>query len=296
MKWNYLILIFALLGTQLVPAQERQLYTEKTVKEMPVFPGCEEIRPTRKGEITRCLSYELSRLLQRELQSYEVQFANSGMSEAEAEVLFIITREGQIGEIREKAGSNALLASAAAHSLERIALDLPPITPAKLKSGMPVDIVLALPITFKITAEKTETVHTDFPVDEVVLFTLLDENPQLRYEVRLYKDRDLKVYELDGDQTTFLGKFLSLNEIRRSEPYKTSLERGKREGRILVTDGMLDGEYYEVFIYNVFEKSESEPVYVEILSLVNNKMKKIAEFSREEDFNHSRFAPLIYRE
>src|SRR5690606_36243777 len=111
---------------------------------------------------------------------------------------------------------------------------VPPIRPAKLKNGEAVNLLFQLPLSFQVESKYAESALPDYPVDEIVLFTLLPEKENHRYEVRLFQNKDLKIYEIKENQSLFLGKFLTLGEIRSSEPYKSLMERHRRNDKILV--------------------------------------------------------------
>lgn len=133
-----------------------------------------------------------------------------------------------------------------------------------------------------------------FPVDEVVLFTLIEND--LRYEIRLFQDRNIKAYEIKNGETTYLGKFLNLGEVERSEPYKSLMADARQSTKTLVTDGYLGNEFYEIYIHNLFNPEASRPIFVEVLKVDQHKSEQVSRYEKETDFNESPFAPLIYRD
>ncbi len=133
-----------------------------------------------------------------------------------------------------------------------------------------------------------------FPVDEIVLFTLLQDD--LRYEIRLFKDKNIKTYEIKNGEVTYLGKFLNLGEVERSEPYKTLLAGARQSTKTFVTDGYLGNEFYEIYIHNLFNPKNEKPIFVEVLKINDRKSEIVSRYEQEADFNESRFAPLIYRD
>jgi len=133
-----------------------------------------------------------------------------------------------------------------------------------------------------------------FPVDEVVLFTLIEND--LRYEIRLFQDRNIKAYEIKNGETTYLGKFLNLGEVERSEPYKSLMADARQSTKTLVTDGYLGNEFYEIYIHNLFDPEASRPIFVEVLKVDQHKSEQVSRYEKETDFNESPFAPLIYRD
>jgi len=292
MKQTFTILLILLFGNSLF-SQEQQLYTSKKVKEMAVFPGCENINPKDKNEIINCNNQQLSQLLSAELKGFTEVMKQNKIAEAVANIQFVISKEGILIDAHELEGSNLVLADAAVFALNKISEELPPIRPAKLKNGTPVNLICEFPIRFKVRLNEEKTVSA-YPVDEIVLFTLLEKD--FRYEIRLFQNKDIKTYEIKNGVETFLGKFLTLNEVENSEPYKSLIEKEKTADRTLVADGNLDDGFYEIYIHNLFRREEKKPIYVEVVKVENQKKITVSEFEKEEDFNKSRFAPLIYRE
>src|SRR5690606_35244079 len=228
-----------------------------------------------------------------ELKGFTEVMRQNKIAEATANLQFVISKEGIIFNVNELEGSHPVLADAAVFALNKISEKLPPIHPAKLKNGTAVNLICEFPVRFKVRLDEEETVSV-YPVDEIVLFTLSEKN--YRYEIRLFQNKDIKTYEIRNGVETFLGKFLTLNEVENSEPYKSLIEKEKTADRTLVADGNLDDGFYEIYIHNLFRREEKKPIYVEVVKVENQKKITVSEFEKEEDFNKSRFAPLIYRE
>lgn len=289
MKQILYILIFIISGSLL--GQEHKLYNLNDVRKMPVFPTCEGIKPRNKKKASECISKRLTTLIGAKLKGFENAMYENNLAEASAIVRFVISKEGIIHGIQEIDGSNPLLGEAVVHSLDQISQELPPIHPAKLRSGESVDIVFQFPIKYKIDLNSSNFDKIEYPVDEIVLFSLFESN--FRYEVRYFNNKNIKVYELRDGRETYLGRFMSMNELLRSEPYRSLIEEIKASDRIFVTNGELEDENYEVYIINLFDNSK--PVYVEVLKEIDGEKVIIAEFKRELDFSKSIYAPLIYR-
>ena len=294
MKQLIIVMVVMTAGNFLF-SQEQQLYTDIKVKEMAVFPGCESIDPHQKKEMNDCISKQVSDRLVNNLKGVDESLRQSGIYDARADIQFIISKEGIILGVKETEGSNAILADAAVMAMENMAMELPPIRPARLQDGTPVNLVFQLPIVMKL--EKTDDVLSseDYPVDEIVLFTLFGE-ADIRYEVRLFKNKDINIYEIKNRHTDFLGKFLTLNEVESSEPYKSLIDKNRSSNKILVTDGYLEKEFFEIYVYNLFDESQTLPVFVEVVKVADEKRQSISKFEKETEFNQSRFAPLIYRD
>lgn len=281
----FLILFSLTLGF----SQEQRLYSIKEIKEMPVFPSCEGIKSKRKEKVLECISREITLLMSKKMANFTQIMDAHNLSVAEAVLQFVISKEGIILNISATENSNPLLAAAAVNSLSLISEEIPPIRPAKLKSGENVNLFYQFPIRFTTTPSQEERII--YPVDEIVLFTLVQ--PEFSYEVRLFKERNLKVYEFNDREETFLGKFLSMQEFENSEPYKSLIEQERFEEKTLVTTGLINKDEYEIYIYNLFRRNK--PSYVEVVKVTNKQKTVVATFQKEGDFSESEFAKLIYR-
>src|SRR5690606_15303170 len=102
----------------------------------------------------------------------------------------------------------------------------------------------------------------------------------LRYEVRLFKNKDIKLYEIQKDAQYFLGKFLTLNELERSDPYKSLIEKERKQGKTLVTDGFIGEEFFEIYIHNLFKGDPKKSIFVEVIKDVKGKKQSVAKFEK----------------
>lgn len=295
MKFNF-VFIFFLSFLSAVSAQEQQVYSMSKVHSLPIFAACEKHDPTDRKLMNNCISSDLSMKLFKSLKGFDEVMKQSGFEKAEATLQFLVSKEGVLIDIRPLEGGNPILGDAAAIALEKIAMELPPIQPAKLKNGTPVNVVFQLPIEYRVKKEEVNKSSNDYPVDEIVLYTLTPEGKTYRYEVRLYKNKSITVYEKQGSEFYFLGKYLTLNELERSEPYKSLMEKERKQGKTLVTDGFIGEDFYEVYIYNLFNADGKHKVFVEVFKKVKGKNQSVAKFEKEESFNQSKYAPLIYRD
>ncbi|MFA7615121.1 MAG: hypothetical protein WCY16_00900 [Weeksellaceae bacterium] len=294
MKHYSLFLLFLMISEPAF-SQQQPLYTASEVKEMPVFPGCEHIKASRKKVMNECMAEKISDLLNQKMEGMHDVMAQYGISRASALIMFVITKEGVMLNFSEVKGSNPVLAQYSIDALNRISMEIKPIRPAMVKKEQKVNLLYQMPITYENNEEDIETQNYQFPVDEIVLFTLKDADTD--YEVRLFQDRDIRVFEIKDKTPTFLGRFLSMGEVERSEPYKSLIEKERQSDRTLVSGGQLDGEYYEIYIHNLFQKDKkSKPIFVEVEKLEDGKMIPVQTFEKEIEFNQSRYAPLIYRE
>lgn len=140
----------------------------------------------------------------------------------------------------------------------------------------------------------SQELETPFSVDEIVLFTLVQDD--LRYEIRLYQNKNIKTYEIKNGEITYLGKFMNLMEVELSEPYKSLLANARNSSKTFVTDGFLGNDFYEIYIHNLFNTKNEKPIFVEVLKVEDKKSEVVSKYDKESDFNESPFAPLIYRD
>lgn len=290
MKLTFNILLF-LLTMNLAFSQQQSLFTMKEVKEMPIFPGCEGVNPKHKKKIQACMTQQLTTMLTQKLHGFDRLLAEHQIPEALAEIQMVISKEGIILDVNATDESQPLLAEASIRALNQISEELPPIRPAKSSDGKSVNMYYQFPIFYTIELVQ-EVEQAVYPVDEIVLFTLKDGD--VNYEVRLFEDRNIKVYEYKGSNLTYLGKFLSMREFEAAEPYRSILNNQKKEAKILVTQGYLDNELFEINVYNLF-RPDSLP-HLEVVKLENDKRTVVATFEKELDFSKSKFAQLIYRD
>ncbi|MFV0305024.1 MAG: energy transducer TonB [Moheibacter sp.] len=276
-------------------AQEQKIYTLRNVKEMVVFQGCEKIPTKNKKELNSCMFTQLSQRLFKKLEGFPEVMKQKGIAEAKAKIQFIVSKEGVIIDINALEGSHPLLAEAAVRKLTDISEELSPIRPSKLNNGEAVNTVFQLPIKYQVDPQK-QFIQNPYPVDEIVLFTLIPDQTDYTYEVRLYKNKDIKVYEVKDENKTYLGKFLSMSEIERSDPYKSLIAKERTLEKTFITKGYIKDELYEIYIYNLFRQEKKKPIYVEVLKVEETKRTLISTFKKEEEFNQSQYAPLIYRE
>src|SRR5690606_19497940 len=116
------------------------------------------------------------------------------------------------------------------------------------------------------------------------------------YEIRLFKNKDIKTYEIRNGGETYLGRFLSLGEVEQSEPYRSLIIKERSSEKTLVADGFLDDGFFEIYIHNLFDRENKKPIFVEVVKVDNNRKTIISKFEKEAEFNKSRFVSLIYRD
>lgn len=274
--------------------QQQQLYFVSEVKEMAVFPGCEKIKPSRFKEMNECFTSRITELLNDKMDGMDDIMFRSGTNKALAIIRFVVTKEGVMLNFSETNDSNPILAQYTINTLNQISEEIDPIKPARLKNGSAVNLLYQMPVTWEADVEKIEETAFKFPTDEIVLFTLKDSDAT--YEIRLFKEKDIKVYEIGNEKPIYLGRFLSMSELKKSDPYKTLIENESKAVRTLLTKGLLNNENYEIYIHNLFRKNKKDnPIFVEIEKVKGDKRTSVHIFDKEIEFNKSKYAPLIYR-
>lgn len=269
-------------------SQKQNLYTQKEVKEMPVFPGCEGVNPKRKTRMQACITEKITSLLSNKLINFNATMAKHELSSVTAEIQFVFSKEGIILGINSTEDSHPLLADAVVQALNSISDNLPRIRPARIKSGESVNMYYNFPIQYKL---KEIDPRPNYLSDNIVLFTLQDKDKD--YEIRLTKSNSIKVFEQKGEQETYLGRFLSLKELSNSEPYKQLIEYEFSNNKTLITKGYLNGEFHEIYIYNLFDKKLNP--HIEVIRYKDDSKSEVITFKQELDFSQSIYAPLIYR-
>ncbi len=290
---KYAVILIFCFTAPLLTAQNQQFYNFSEIKEMAVFPGCEAIKASNLNKQATCFTERLTQLLSKRLLGLNTLLNQIGISDVSANIQFIVSKEGVIIDIREREGSNPVLADVSINALKSISEEIPPIRPAKIKHDQSVNLLFQVPIRYHIEEQPQTMVATVYPVDEIVLFTLKEN--ELKYEIRMFKNKDFKIYEIKENKVIYLGRFLSLWEIESSEPYKTLITQERKNEKTLIAEGSLEDGDYEIYIHNLFAKNKKKPIFVEVMKVNGNKRKTIANFEKEIEFNESRYAPLIYR-
>lgn len=283
MKQLIIILTFFIFASNQLFAQKTN-FTIREVEQFAVFPGCEE--KTSKEDLQKCFSQKISQLLADELS--DIRYSVEG--EFKSRVQFVVSKEGKIVEIKPMAGGNEIFNVKVVEAMQRISNRVK-IQPAKLDDGTVVNTIFQLPILYTVNESPTEV---QYPSKEIVIFTLRDS--QASYEVRLFDNNYLRVFEKIGNDYVYLGKFVNISELYKSEPYKTLIEKDQKTGKSFITDGAIDNKHYEIYMHHLFSRDQKNPIFIEVFEKVGNKLQSIATFPQEIEFQKSIFAPLLYRE
>lgn len=279
--------LFFILLTGLLSAQD-QNYTARLVYGMVVYPGCEEFQVEQKAELSQCLSKNLTLQLADLMSDFAVVLENFNTEKAVCRIQFVVDKDGKIIQIKPMETNNylnQLLSRVSAGSMKMISEQIPPIQPATLDDGSPVNLIFVLPVTYQIEGIKNPNPLSDYDYTEMVYYTLKSDLET--YEIRVDgKTEKLKAYEVSGDKAVYLGQFNSFGDVLQLEPYRSLyFSSGDKH---LVTEKNTDGTVYRVYV------KDSEPDKIFVYSLKNRAEKLEATFSRR-DFSWSKYSAWILR-
>lgn len=279
--------LFFILLTGLLSAQNPG-FTARQVYGMVVYPGCEEFQVEQKAELMRCMKENLGEILSDKLTDFYRIMKDFNTEKAVCRIQFVVDKDGKIIQIKPTETNNylnQLLCRVSAGSMQMISEKIPPIQPATLVDGSPVNLVFMLPVTYQIDGIKKPNPLSDYDFTEMVFYTL-KSNSEI-YEIRLAEKTDkLKAYEVWGDKAVYLGQFNSFGDVFELEPYR-SLYNSSGD-KHLVTEKNTNGTVYRVYV------KDSEPDKIFVYNL-NNKTEKLeAELSRHE-FSWSKYSAWILR-
>ena len=257
-------------------------FTARQVSEMAIFPGCEHLSNKDKTALQKCFQQNISNLLIDKLADFSDKMDELKINIATTKLQFAVDKKGKLIQIKSIGGTPEL-ALASENALNQIANEIPPIRPALLEDGSPVNLVFQLPVKFAMQQDSVE--EPQFEWNELVMSTLKDE--KTKYEIRMTKEQSFKVYEISQSGEIFLGNFTFIYEIGRTEPYKSIIE--KNQGRNLITDGTMNGTQYKIYS----ESSDFEHIYI---YQVENDQENLVEKLPYKDFYFlPKYAELIKR-
>lgn len=107
------------------------------IEDVPVFPGCENARDKKA-----CFQEMIQRHIRKNFRYPEI--AQEMGIQGRVNIIFVIQKDGSIGNIRMRGPDKSLEAEAL-----RIIQKLPQMTPGKQR-GQPVKVPFSIPITFKL--------------------------------------------------------------------------------------------------------------------------------------------------
>jgi len=279
--------LFFILLTGLLSAQNPG-FTAREVYGMAVYPGCEEFQVEQKAELMRCMKENLTQQLADLMNDFAVVLEDFNTEKAVCRIQFVVDKEGKIIQIKPMETNNylnLLLGQASAGSMRMIAEQIPPIQPATLVDGSPVNLVFMLPVTYQIDEIKNPNPISDYDFTEMVYYTLKSDLET--YEIRLEGlTKKIKAYEVSGDKAVYLGQFNSFGDVFELEPYR-SLYASSGD-KHLVTEKNTDGTVYRVYV----KDSDDDKVFVYRLK---NKTEKLEVELSSEEFSRSKYSAWLLR-
>ena len=156
------------LKKNILPNEQQQIIDVpfSTVEEVPVFPGCEDALDKRS-----CFQEKMKEHISKNF-SYPEEAQKQGI-QGKVNIMFVITEEGDIANLRMR-GPSELLENEAS----RIISLLPKMKPGKEK-GKLVRVPFSIPITFKLQGTKKDDKEENSIEDQdlAIPFAIVDEVP-----------------------------------------------------------------------------------------------------------------------
>jgi len=267
-------------------SETKKDYSIKDVKDFAVYPGCEKF--SDNAQLLNCFSEKINQLLPKKLKRIQRKLLKNDVIYARANVLFIVSKEGEIVFPKITEGFNEEFNVAVIDAFKSLSKEIPKIEPAKLEDGTAVNLIFQMPVIFSLDENPVEISTESF-----VLFTLVDEN--LIYEIRLNENQSLHAFEFKNETYTFLGKFSNLNELSQSEPYRALILEEIETRKNYVAEGEIEGQLYRIYIHNLFKPSKENPIYIEVQKITSTGAETIETFRKETEFMKSPYALLVYR-
>lgn len=265
-----------------VDIKESNSFTARQVSEMAIFPGCEHLNNKDKTALQKCFQQNITNLLIDKLADFSDKMDELKISTATTKLQFVVSNKGKLIQIKSIGGTPEL-AVASENAMNQIANEIASIRPAILEDGSPVNLVFQLPVKFVIPQDRVE--EPQFEWNELVMSTLKDE--KTKYEIRMTKEQNFKVYEISNSGEIFLGNFTFIYEIGQTEPYKSLI--GKNQGRSLITDGMMSGNQYKIYL----ESSDLEHIY--IYQIEDDQENLVEKLTYRDFYFLPKYAELIKR-
>ena len=133
--------------------ETRKAITASKAKVMAIFPGCEKEAKKGNEALTKCMSDKLSNELSYNLDDYNIIAERENVKTATAKMQFIVSKSGEITEVKPANGSDITLGKEAKKALDKINRDLKRkgklITPAQYEDGTNADLIFSIPVRFQ---------------------------------------------------------------------------------------------------------------------------------------------------
>lgn len=245
-------LVFILIALGSVNAQKKNLDSIS----VPVFTGCEK-EESREEQFV-CLQKNITSIYSNQLQHYIYAFEYLNIESAEAEIQFVVHKDGSlklkyvdtnepIFRAYNVLAFQDMLEYMHKHKLTITVKDVNPTNQAA-------DLVLKFPI--KITLNETVEETSNRLVN--VLY-----DGDVKYEIVMTPSNDFKIFEVKGEHSFYLGKYSSLLEIKNTLPYKNLIQDRKELVSLVQSDYgsskillQTKNIFYEKDFYTLFIVSE----------------------------------------
>ena len=250
--YKIISLAFVFIAMVSVDAQKKNLDSIS----VPLFTGCEK-QETREDQFI-CLQKNITTIYTNQLQRYIYAFEYLNIQSAEAEIQFVVHRDGSLKlkyvDTNEPTfrAYNVLAFQDMLEYMQKnkLSIGVKDINAANQAA----DLVLKFPIKISLNEVVEESSNR--------LVNVLYDGA-IKYEIVMTPTADFKIYEIKGDQSFYLGKYNSLLEIKNTLPYKNLMQDEKelvtlaesdyRTSKILLQTKNI---FYEKDFYTLFIVSE----------------------------------------
>ena len=223
---------------------------------VPLFTGCEK-QETREDQFI-CLQKNITTIYTNQLQRYIYAFEYLNIQSAEAEIQFVVHRDGSLKlkyvDTNEPTfrAYNVLAFQDMLEYMQKnkLSIGVKDINAANQAA----DLVLKFPIKISLNEVVEESSNR--------LVNVLYDGA-IKYEIVMTPTTDFKIYEIKGDQSFYLGKYNSLLEIKNTLPYKNLMQDEKELVTLAESDYgtskillQTKNIFYEKDFYTLFIVSE----------------------------------------
>lgn len=250
--YKIISLAFVFIAMVSVDAQKKNLDSIS----VPLFTGCEK-QETREDQFI-CLQKNITTIYKNQLQRYIYAFEYLNIQSAEAEIQFVVHRDGSLKlkyvDTNEPTfrAYNVLAFQDMLEYMQKnkLSIGVKDINAANQAA----DMVLKFPIKISLNEVVEESSNR-------LLNVLYDG--AIKYEIVMTPTTDFKIYEIKGDQSFYLGKYNSLLEIKNTLPYKNLMQDEKELVTLAESDYgtskillQTKNIFYEKDFYTLFIVSE----------------------------------------
>lgn len=250
--YKIISLAFVFIAMVSVDAQKKNLDSIS----VPLFTGCEK-QETREDQFI-CLQKNITTIYTNQLQRYIYAFEYLNIQSAEAEIQFVVHRDGSLKlkyvDTNEPTfrAYNVLAFQDMLEYMQKnkLSIGVKDINAANQAA----DMVLKFPIKISLNEVVEESSNR--------LVNVLYDGA-IKYEIVMTPTTDFKIYEIKGDQSFYLGKYNSLLEIKNTLPYKNLMQDEKELVTLAESDYgtskillQTKNIFYEKDFYTLFIVSE----------------------------------------